>query len=193
MPERGARPRLWLVFASAIVASVFVHEIGHCVVAWCFGCPAIPTPAKEYLLRPLPAGAQTQVALGGIIGTLAVLVGVLSWVLRKPTPLRSALLAGAVTLPGFYTLRFLLAGRGHDATEFQEAQAAMGFSYSGHSLDWMFLGLFLVTAMLWFWRTRPSLTRRLGCRLVIGTLVALILLVVLQSVNNMVFDPLFQD
>jgi len=192
-PIRSAEPRRWLVFVSAIVASVFVHEIGHCVVAWVFGCPAIPTPAKEYLLRPLPATAQSQVALGGMIGTVTVLVGVLVGMLRHPTPSRSAVLAGAITLPGFYTLRFLLAGRGHDATEFQEAQAAMGLSYSGHALDAMFLGLLVVVAILWFWRMRPRMTCRLGCRLAIGVLAALIVLVVLQSVNNMVFDPLFHN
>jgi len=190
--DRGARPRPWRVFLSAIVASIFVHEIGHCAVAWVLGCPAVPTPAKEYLLRPLPAAARNQVALGGITGTAAVVVVGLSWMLRNPTLSRSALVAGAMALPGFYTLRFLLAGRGHDATEFQEAQTAMGLSYSGHALDWMFLGLFVVAAILWFWRTRPNMTCRLGCRLVIGAVAALIVLVALQSVNNMVFDPFFE-
>jgi hypothetical protein len=120
------------------------------------------------------------------------LLGVLAWLLCRPTPTRSALLAGAMTLPGFYTLRFLLAGRGHDATEFQEAQAALGWSYSGHALDWLFLGLFAVAGTLWFCRTRPSVTSRLVVRLVVGAVVGLVVLVLLQSVNNAVFDPLFQ-
>jgi hypothetical protein len=191
-PTRCLSPRLWVIFASAIVASIFIHEIGHCLVAWVYGCPAIPTPAKEYILQPLSPAAQNQVALGGIIGTVAVLVGALCWMLRHPTPTRSALLAGAMTAPGFYTLRFLLAGRGHDATEFQEAQAAMGLTYSGHVLDWMFLGLFLMAAALWLWRTRPRLTWRLVGRLFIGAVAALVVLVLLQSVNNTVFDPFFQ-
>jgi hypothetical protein len=174
------------------VASIFIHEIGHCAVAWFLGCPAIPTPAKEYILRPLSPASQNQVALGGIIGTVAVLVGALFWMLRQPTPTRSALLAGAMMAPGFYTLRFFLAGRGHDATEFQEAQAAMGWNYSGHALDWMFLGLFVMAAALWFWRTRPCLTCRLAGRLFIGAVAALVVLVLLQSVNNAVFDPFFQ-
>ena len=189
---RRARPRLWLVFASAIVASIFLHEIGHCVVAWILGYPAVPTPAKEYVLRPLSDAAQNRVALGGMIGTVAVLVGVFLWMARHPTPTRSALLAGAMTLPGFYCLRFFLTGRGHDATEFQEAQAAMGFSYSGHALDWVFLGLFAGAAALWFWQVRPSLTWRLARRLIAGAVAALVVLIVLQSVNNAVFDPLFE-
>ncbi len=50
----------WLVFAAAIVVSVFIHELGHCTVAWLHGCPAIPTPAKEYILKPLPEGVQNS-------------------------------------------------------------------------------------------------------------------------------------
>jgi hypothetical protein len=42
--------------------------------------------------------------------------------------LKSRLFSGALTAPGFYSLRFVLAGRGHDATEFQEAQVALGLS-----------------------------------------------------------------
>lgn len=46
--------RLGAILAGAIVASVFIHEIGHCCIAWINGCPAVPTPAKEYFLTPLP-------------------------------------------------------------------------------------------------------------------------------------------
>lgn len=191
--DRRAELRLWVVFAIAIVGSIFAHEIGHCVVAWSLGYPAVPTPAKEYVLRPLSAPAQNQVALGGMAGTVAVLAGVLLWMLRDPNPTRLALLAGAMALPGFYSLRFFLAGRGHDATEFQEAQAAMGLSYSGHALDWIFLGLFAGSAALWFWRMRPGVTWRLAGRVFAGAVVGLVVLVVLQSVNNAVFDPFFHN
>lgn len=38
-------PRLrWSLFATALVACFYLHEIGHCAVAWVHGCPAIPTP-----------------------------------------------------------------------------------------------------------------------------------------------------
>src|SRR5690242_12735855 len=66
--------RTWTVFICAIVGSLFMHEIGHCVVAWLHGYIAIPTPAKEYVLHPLPDSLQTQVALGGILGSVAALV-----------------------------------------------------------------------------------------------------------------------
>jgi hypothetical protein len=124
------RPRsLWLILVGAIVASLYVHELGHCSIAWLNGCPAIPTPAKEYLLKPLPQAAQNQVALGGILGSIGSLIAALWWFCRQPGPRRSALLAGTLTVPGFYALRFYLAGRGHDATEFQEAQAALGWNH----------------------------------------------------------------
>jgi predicted small integral membrane protein len=96
-----------------------------------------------------------------------------------------------MTAPGFYALRFILFGRGHDATEFQEAQAALGLPYDGHALDWAFAGLFLGATAFWLWRTRRPLSLRLAARLVIGSVVALTALILLQSVNNLVFDPLF--
>jgi uncharacterized membrane protein YeaQ/YmgE (transglycosylase-associated protein family) len=116
----------------------------------------------------------------------------MGWFLRSPRPTRSAILAGAMTAPGFYGLRFFLAGRGHDATEFQEAQVALGLEYSGHALDWIFLGLFVGAAAVWFWRRRPSVTFGLAGRLAAGAFAALVAVVVLQSVNNAVFDPLFE-
>src|SRR5512133_959724 len=183
--------RAWLVFGLAIVLSLLVHEIGHCAVAWMRGCPAVPTPAKEDLLGPLPPGAQNPLALGGIIGSVLCMLAAVGWFYRRPGPLASALLAGAMTLPGFYVLRFVLFGRGHDATEFQEAQAALGLSYAGHGLDWMFLMLFVLAAAAWFWRVRPRLTIRFCLRLMGGAVVGLFVLVLLQVGNNALFDPLF--
>ena len=95
-----------------------------------------------------------------------------------------------MTAPGFYMLRFILAGRGHDATEFQEAQAALGLSYSGHAVDWLFVGLFMLATLYWFWKTGARLTRRLMGRLVIGTFAVLKVVVLLQKINNAAFDPL---
>jgi hypothetical protein len=86
------------------VLSFLIHEVGHCLVAWCHGCPAIPTLAKEYLLGPLPSGAQNAVSLGGIAGSIAAWVGAVCWFCRQPDSTRSALLAGATTGPGFYSL-----------------------------------------------------------------------------------------
>jgi hypothetical protein len=183
---------LWLLFIAAIVASFFVHELGHCGVAWLHGYAAIPTPAKEYLFEPIPERVQYQVALGGILGSVAALLAGVSWLYRHHTAASSALLAGVMTAPGFYTLRFILAGRGHDATEFQEAQAALGLSYSGHAADWLFVSLFVITTVLWFLRTRTRLTPRLVGRLALGAIAALVVVVLLQNVNNALFDPLFQ-
>jgi hypothetical protein len=183
----------WVVFTCAIVVSFFIHEMGHCAVAWLYGYPAIPTPAKEYILKPLPEAVQYQVALGGILGSVAALLAGAFWLHLRPTASRSALLAGAMTAPGFYTLRFILAGRGHDGTEFQEAQAALGLRYSGHAIDWLFVGLFVLATLFWFWRTGARPTPRLAGRLIVGALGALIVAVLLQSINNAVFDPLFQS
>ena len=182
----------WLFFAVAIVASIFIHELGHCTVTWVYGYPAIPTPAKEYILKPLPEGVQIQMALGGIIGSVIALVAASLWFHRRPGSISSSILAGAMTPPGFYTLRFILAGRGHDATEFQEAQVALGLSYAGHGADWLFVSLFVMATVFWFWRTRARPTPKLVVRLVVGAIAALVILVLLQSINNRLFDPLFE-
>jgi hypothetical protein len=182
----------WLVFAAAIVVSVFVHELGHCTVVWLQGYPAVPTPAKEYILKPLPEGFQNQMALGGIAGSVAALFAASLCLHIRPGAISSSMLAGAITPPGFYTLRFILAGRGHDATEFQEAQAALGLSYSGHAVDWLFISLFAIATAFWFWRTRARPTLRLLARLIAGAVAALVVLILLQSINNKVFDPLFE-
>jgi hypothetical protein len=182
----------WVIFTCAIVVSFFIHETGHCTVAWLHGYPAIPTPAKEYILKPVPEAVQHQVALGGILGSVVAVLAGAFWLYRRPTAIRSALLAGAVTAPGIYTLRFILVGRGHDATEFQEAQAALGLRYAGHAIDWLFAGLFALATLFWFWRTRARPTPRLAGRLIVGALAAVIATGLLQSINNAVFDPLFQ-
>ncbi len=182
----------WLVFAAAILVAVFIHELGHCTVPWLHGYPAIPTPAKEYILKPLPEAVQNQMALGGIIGSVIALVAASAWVHLRPGATSSSILAGAMTAPGFYTLRFMLAGRGHDATEFQEAQAALGLSYAGYGVDWLFVGLFLAATVFWFWRMRPHPTLRLVGRLVVGAFAALVILALLQSINNRVFDQVFE-
>jgi hypothetical protein len=184
--------RLWCLFVAAIVLSFFVHELGHCAVSWVHGYRAVPTPAKEYVLESIPGSVQSQVALGGLIGSVIALMTAMLWLQLRPSASASALLAGGMTAPGFYTLRFILAGRGHDATEFQEAQAALGLSYSGHAADWLFVGLFAIATLFWFVRTRARLTPRLLGRLVVGLLLAMLTVVLLQSVNNAVFDPLFE-
>ena len=188
-PLAGARP--WLLFVSAILASAFVHELGHCAVAWLHGYPAIPTPAKEYILKPMTEVVQNRVSLGGILGSVAALLAGGFWLHCRPSTASSALLAGAMTVPGAYTLRFLLQGRGHDGAEFQEAQAALGLSYSGHAIDRLFYALFVMAAVFVVLADgRPTL--RLVCRLLVGAVAAVAVMVLLQSVNNAVFDPLLQ-
>jgi uncharacterized RDD family membrane protein YckC len=189
---RRIRWRWWLALAAAIVGAVSIHEIGHCVVAWMNGYVAIPTPAKEYLLSSPTPAVQKWIDLGGVVGSVVTLLGAMAWLRRRPDATRSALLAGALTLPGAYALRFWLAGRGHDGTEFQEAQAALGLSPSGHALDWFFVGLVVTAVGFWIWHTRPRLSLRLVGRVLLGAVTALLVLVVLQVTNNAVFDPLLQ-
>jgi hypothetical protein len=189
---RREQSQFWLIFSGSILGSVYLHELGHCIPAWVHGFPAIPTPAKSYILAAVTDPVQRAISLGGILGGVLVLVGALWLYLKSPTARASAILAGALFPPLFYVLRFLLAGRGHDATEFQEAQAALGLSYSGHALDWFFLIAWIGIALVWLLRsrTRPGIGLLWKC--LKGAVLGLLLLAGLQLTNNMIFDPILE-
>jgi hypothetical protein len=183
--------KTWLIYFGTIFFSLYIHEIGHCIPAWVNGYWAVPTPAKEYSSSLIPSGLIQYISLGGIISTILLSLLIFLIYIVKSSAFNSAILAGAIAMPGAYTLRFILAGRGHDATEFQEAQSALGFNYSGHSLDWIFLILFLAGLTIWIKKSKPR-SKVLG-RLLMGFVLTLIFIVGLQSINNAIFDPVFQS
>jgi len=180
--------RVWTIFFATIFFSTYVHEFGHCIPAWIHGYWAVPTPAKEYMSQTIPLDLKQYVSLGGIIGSVVVLLMISILYLNNNLRFNSVLLAGALAIPGMYTLRFMLIGRGHDATEFQEAQSALGLSYSGHSLDWFFMTFFLLGAVMWIIKSKPS--HKILGRLLIGFVLTFIFVVSLQKVNNAIFDPI---
>jgi hypothetical protein len=183
--------KLWLIYFFSILFSMYIHEIGHCIVAWMNGYRAVPTPVKEYVSGNIPVGLNQYISLGGIAGTVIVAFIVLILYLSKDFNYNSALLAGAMATPGFYTLRFIIFGRGHDATEFQEAQSALGFNYSGHFLDWFFLIILFIGVIVWFLKSKPGY--KIIGRILIGFVLTLIFIVALQSINNIIFDPIFEN
>jgi hypothetical protein len=165
-----------------------LHEIGHCIPLWVNGYQAIPTPLKEYLQESIPRDLGPYVSLAGLSVTLLFCVIVLVSYAVKPS-MSPAILAGAIAMPGMYTLRYILLGRGHDATEFQEAQSALGFNYSGHFLDITFLLLFLTGTIIWIIRSKPAI--RLFGRLLLGFILTILFVMGLQFFNNLIFDPIF--
>ena len=181
-----------LTFCGALLAAVYLHELGHAVAGWVQGVAVLPTPAKEYILRPqLEWSKETWIALGGPTGSaVAIFVaGLYFW--RKPCLNREAVLLGALLVPGVYTLRFLLTGRGHDGTEWQAAQTALGLRPAGHAIDVFFLLLVIAGLIVWGVRLRPSLWSPL--RLIALAVVGTVLLVELQFANNAVFDRVLHD
>ncbi|GEM_PF-782617 len=191
MPRRR-RPWLWVIFAGSAVGCTYLHELGHCIPAWVSGYPAVPTPVKTYVLAAVTNPVQRAIALGGILGTVLASWGALCIYLRSRRERTSAALAGALLAPGFYSLRFLLAGRGHDGTEFQDAQAALGLSFSGHALDWFFLVSLIAIALVWLLKsqTRPGI--HILRKWLKGAVLGLLLLMGLQKANNMIFDPILE-
>src|ERR1019366_10149356 len=71
--------RYVLLFSGAIIAGLYLHEIGHAVAGWIEGVAIFPTPAKEYVLQSqLGWNKEIWIALGGPVGTmLAALAAVL--------------------------------------------------------------------------------------------------------------------
>lgn len=182
--------KIWTIYFATIILSVFIHEFGHCIPAWIHGYWAIPTPAKEYISNTIPLDLKQYVSLGGIIGSILISFIITLLFIKNAHRINSAILAGAVAIPGMYTLRFILSGRGHDATEFQEAQSALGLNYAGHSLDWIFLILFILGIAVWIIKSKPHY--KIIGRLSIGFVLTFIFMVGFQIINNSIFDSIFQ-
>jgi len=175
------------------MAGVYLHEIGHAVAGWIQGIAMVPTPAKEYILQSQVSWNQEiWISLGGPVGTTLAVVGATLYFLRERRPEAEAVLLGALLPLSLYTIRFVLAGRGHDGLEWQAAQTALGLAPAGHAIDVFFLCLWLAGIILWGSRLRLPLRYPL-LRLVGLTMGGVILLSVLQVGNNRLFDRHFPD
>jgi hypothetical protein len=180
--------KVWTVYIITLLFANFFHEVGHCIPAWTYGYYAIPTFAKEYSTA-IPTSLINYMSLGGILNSVIFFVLGLAFFLTSSFRYRSSLLAGALAMPSIYTLRFILAGRGHDGTEFQEAQSALTFSYGGHFVDWVFVVLLIIGVSTWILKSNPKL--KIFGRLIIGAVISVAFIIALQKLNNSIFDPLF--
>jgi hypothetical protein len=186
-----ASVRYALVFTGTTIVGVYLHEIGHAVAGWILGIAVVPTPAKEYILRSqVYWNQEIWICLGGIVGTTLAIVGATLYFLWERRPVADAVLLGALAPPCFYTIRFLLVGRGHDGLEWQAAQTALGLAPSGHGIDVFFLCLWLAGIIVWGSRLRFPL-RYSRLKLVGLAIAGVILLIVLQVGNNSLFDRFF--
>jgi len=180
----------WAVYFLSAMAAVFIHETGHCVPAWLQGFPAVPTLGMEYILHPVTVEQNQWISLGGYIGTALFIMVALIIFLFTDYKYNSALYAGAVAISGMYSVLFFINGRGHGGHEFQEAQAALGFSYSGHSLDVFFLTIFTFLASIGFLKTKPGY--KIIWKLLIGAVLTFFFFIALEWINNSIFDPFFK-
>jgi len=182
--------RYVMLFSGAIIAGVYLHEIGHAVVGWMDGVAIVPTPAKEYVLQSqLGWDKEIWIALGGVVGTTVSALAAALYFWRKPCPDSEAILIGAFLPLGLYSVRFLLVGRGHDDVEWQAAQTALGLPPTGHAIDAFFLCLLIAGFVVWVFRLHPPLGSWL--RLATMAIGGIVLLIMLQVGNNAVFDHLF--
>lgn len=181
--------RIWAIYFITLLFANFFHEVGHCIPAWLSGYFAIPTFAKAYSPGVIPTAVANYISLGGILSTLLFSVSTFMYFLRSSSNYRSSVLAGGLAMPAIYTLRFVLSGRGHDGTEFQEAQSALHLSYSGHFVDWIFIVVLIAGIAGWIFKSHPT-TKILG-RIALGAVVSIAFILALQTINNSIFDPLF--
>jgi len=180
------------LFLGAIFAAVSVHEIGHAVAGWLVGVATVPTPAKEYVLQSqLAWSKEIWISLGGPVGATATALAATLYFWRKPCIEREAVLTGTFLPLAVYSLRFLVVGRGHDSTEWQAAQTALGLRPAGHAIDVFFLCLLIAGLAMWFLRLHPPLWAllRLAALGIAGT----VFLIGLQAANNAVFDRTFPE
>lgn len=184
--------RFAATFAGSGFGGIYLHEIGHAVFGWIQGIPVVPTPAKEYvLLTQLDWHQSAWISLGGVIATIAFVVGMLLWYVGHDALFADPALAGALLPVGFYTVRFLLVGRGHDGLEWQAAQSAVGANPSGHIVDVAFLILFLVGCVTWIVRRRHSIRWTSLLRASGLAVVGIALIIAIQVANNATFDRFF--
>jgi hypothetical protein len=190
-PMVKAAARYAFVLLLATAAGVYLHELGHALAGWVQGIAVIPMPAREYVLRPQIYWSQeTWIALGGVAGTAFAAMAAILHFLRTRTLLAEAVLCGVLVPLWVYTVRFVLVGRGHDAIEWQAAQAALGLAPPGHAVDILFLGLLMTGIIVWAVGLRRPLRNHL-LRLVGVVIGGTILLLALQVTNNRLFDRFF--
>jgi hypothetical protein len=181
----------WIVYFLTAIIAVWVHEIGHCVPAWINGFAAFPSPAEEYILHNnISVEINQQISLGGYIGTVLFTLLILLIFLYSEFKYKSALFAGVIAVSGMYCALFFINGRGHGGHEFQEAQAALGLSYDGHSLDIFFLILFVLLTVIWILWIKPGY--KIILRLLIGSITTFFFFLALEWINNIIFDPIFK-
>jgi hypothetical protein len=184
--------RFVLIFLIACVGSLYLHELGHAVFGWIQGIPIFPSPAKEYVLVPSVTWRQEAlIAVGGVGTTVAIVLVAIVWTLLSRARTSSAVLAGVLVEPGFYTLRAALAGRGHDGTEWQEAQYALGLNPTGHAIDLLLAVLFFLGCAVLAYRDEISLRWRAMGRTCALALLGLVTLIAIQIGDNAIFDRHF--
>lgn len=181
--------KIWGVYFMTLLFANFFHELGHCIPAWVHGYRAIPTLAKEYSSAAVPGFLTNSIAFGGVLNSVIFSVSDIAFYLKSSYKYGSSVLAGSLAMPAIYTLRFMFAGRGHDGTEFQEAQSAIGLSFEGHSADWLFIVIWLTGLTVWVKHSKPPV--KILVRLIAGAIASIAFIVGLQIINNRIFDPIF--
>jgi hypothetical protein len=186
-----AELKSWSVYFLAAMLGIWLHEIGHCIPAWFNGIAAFPSPANEYILHPVSTDLNQNISLGGYIGTVFFIITASLVFLFTNFRFKSEMYAGGIAIIGMYCSLILFNGRGHGGHEFQEAQAAMGFTYSGHSMDVFVIALFISLALIWYFYKKPKIN--IFWRLLTGAIITFLFFILYEWINNLIFDPIFKN
>jgi len=176
-----------LIFFSAAVISILIHEFGHCLFYWIQGIPASFSLTKEYPLQDITVQNYRIGSLGGPVTNFIqiIIVLILYRRYRRNRKLNMVLVSFLLVNIYYFIFRSLIAILKRDGGELEDAANLFGLNY------WMFIIAFLtVTVVVLYilikWDSfRINITNILRF---IGLFIAFVVIVVmLETVDKKLF------
>jgi hypothetical protein len=176
-----------LIFFSATVISILIHEIGHCIFYWIQGIPASLSLTKEYPLQDITVQNYRIGSLGGPVTNFIQIIIVLILIRKYHSNriLNMVLVSFLLVNIYYFIFRSLIAILKRDGGELEDAANLFGLNY------WMFIVLFLTVTVIimYIWIKWDSI--RINFTNVfrfIGLLIAFVVIVVmLETVDKKLF------
>ena len=133
-----------LIFFSASVISILIHELGHCIFYWVQGIPASFSLTKEYPLQDITVQNYRIGSLGGpVTNIIQVIIALILLRRYRGNRMLSMVFTSFLLVNIYYFLfRSLIAVLKHDGGELEDAANLFGLNY------WMFIVLFLSVTVI---------------------------------------------
>jgi hypothetical protein len=145
----------FIIFLTAIIISILIHELGHCIFYWIQGIPASLSLTKEYPLQDISVQNYRIGSLGGPVTNIIQVITALILLQKYKGKLILNMVFTSFLLANIYyfLLRSLIAVLKHDGGELEDAANLFGFNY------WLFIIIFLTVAIIimYIWLKRDSI------------------------------------